>query len=250
MRRLVLLLALAPRLAFAAPPAPAQTDARALVDSVVAAYGGRAALDRVHAYRLEGEVFSAMRHEPAPVTRVFSRPDRFKVLIDYADTPEARLLDHGHGWRNARGGTLEPASGPMLSAMTLQAARADVPWILDERAAACRIVPGMERDSVQLVGLELELGGGLVFRAFVHPRTHRVLVSEGAIEQGEMRTHFETVYSEFRDVDGIPFAFHEENWASGQQTGVTEVKTIVLNPKLADDAFQPPAPAAGTPQPR
>lgn len=221
-----------------AGPAP---GAHALIEQVLQAYGGRATLERVHAYRIEGEVFSAMRHTTAPIVRVFERPGRFKTLIDYAGGPEARLLDGARGWRNEHGDALEPASGPMLAAIVLQAKRADVPWILAEYDTAARLIPPVTRDGVALAGLEIPLGGGLVFRAYVNPETHLVTISQGLIELGAMRTHFETYYSDFRDADGVRFAFHEDNWASGVQTGVTEIKSVKLNPALGAREFEPPA---------
>ena len=228
----------------ASPP-----EIRTLIARVTEAYGGRKALERVRAYRIEGSVFSTMRHSDAPTIRVFARPAQLKVLIDYANGAEARLVDGPKGWRNEAGGPLEPVTGPMYAAMVLQAARAGVPWVLYEHAAEATITDSLTQAGVRCVGLQLPLGEGLVLRAWIDPATHHVVRSQGLLEHGGMRTHFETVYDDFRTVDGVTFAFREENFASGRQTGLTTITKVVVNPLLRADEFQPPDGMPPTPAP-
>lgn len=223
-------------------PARADEAARAKIGEVLEVYGGRVALDKVHAYRAEGTLHSIMRDVDAHTVRVFARPDRLKVLIDYPGHPEARVVDGDRGWRNEMGSPLEPAEGPMLDAMILQAARADVPWILAERESSARMIEPVEKDGVNLDGIEIPLEHGLRFRAYVHPVTHRVVMSQGELSHGGMTTHFETMYSDFREVSGLWFGFQEENWASGTHTGTTKIEKIVLDPPLKSDEFRPPLP--------
>ena len=237
------LLALALTLAtLAAPVAGARADERArdLIEQVLATYGGREALAKVHAYRAEGTLESIMRGATVHTVRVFQRPDRLKVLIDYPGHPEARLVDGTRGWRNEGPGPLEPSAGPMLDAMILQAARADVPWILADRESLAIAIQPLSRDGVLLDGIEIPLERGLRLRAYVQPTTHRVVESQGLLEHGGMSTHFETMYSDFRPVHGVWFGFQEENWASGTHTGTTRIKTIVIDPPLERDEFTPP----------
>lgn len=230
-----LLLAPASKAAAASPP-----EVRALIARVTEAYGGRKALEGVRAYRVEGSVFSTMRHSDAPTIRVFARPAQLKVLIDYASGAEARLVDGRKGWRNEAGGPLEPVTGPMYAAMVLQAARAGVPWVLYEHADEAAFTDSLTQGDLRCVGLQLPLGEGLLLRAWIDPATHHVVRSQGLLEHGGMRTHFETVYTDFRTVNGVTFAFREENFASGRQTGLTTITKVVVNPPLRANEFQPP----------
>lgn len=235
---LALLLPLAVALALAAP-------GRALhgrIARIVRAYGDPAKVEAVRAYRVEGELFVALRHESVPTTRVFARPDRFKTMIDYEGGIEARIVDGHEGWRMVAGGPLQEASGAMLFSMVLQAARCGVPWILLERETSTRSIAPRLENGVQLEGIEFDLGDGLVLRVWTNPRTHLVEVSQTAFRTPGSLAHFETFYSDFREVEGVKFAFHEENFASGVQTGVTTVKRLVVNPPLSPTEFTPPAP--------
>lgn len=243
LRRIVIpMLAAALALAAGAVSAPARGASKAerLVGRILDAYGGRAALDSVRAYRMEGVLFAIMRHDESNTVRIFDRPGRLKILISYPDGAEVRIVDGPNGWRNAHGGPVEPASGPMRDAMVLQAARAGVPWILADHAAEARTVKPLVRDGVRYDGIEFPLGEGLVFRAYADRRTHRVHVSQGELDHGGMKAAFETVYDDFRDVDGVLFAFREENWASGMKTGITTLDRIELNPAIGVDEFVPP----------
>jgi hypothetical protein len=233
-------LCVAAPLASAALAAPGRTsEAHALIGRVLEAYGGWARLDKVRAYRAEGKLFSLQRHHDVPTVRVFQRPDHLKVLIAYPEGHEARLYDGRGVWR-ARGGAFEAATGPMADATVLQAARAAVPWILKERAADARMAEPLDHHGVALTGVEIDLGRGLVLRAYIDPKTHHPIMSQGLLTHGGMQTHFETWYADWRPVDGVQFAFKEENWASGAHTGTTTLEKLTLDPKLAADEFVAP----------
>jgi len=230
----------------AAEPAPDSAhatvtaqDVRELVERVLDAYGGRAALDRVKAYRAEGRVVAVMQGREGPTTRLFQRPNRLRIELRYAVEPELRIVAGARGWRGSEDG-VEPASGPMLDAMILQAARAAVPWILMEHAAEARRIEPREHRGRQLVGLEIPLGGGMTLRLWIDPSTRRVEVSQGTLAHHGMGTAFETAYGDFRMVDGVLFAFREENYASGAHTGYTAIERVVLNPKPRPGDFAPP----------
>lgn len=236
----VALLAIAVSPARADSPRAAHPEVRALIERVTLAYGGREALERVKAYRAEGLLLSAMRHSESPTVRIFARPDRFKVLIDYEGGAEARWVDGPHGWRNEAGKALEPAKGPMVAAMLLQAARMNVPWILYERSGMAELTDSLTEDGVRCAGVQVPLAEGMVLRAWVHPGSFMIVRSQGLMSHGGMSTHFETSYSDFRDVHGVKFAFREENFASGVQTAVTTLRSVTLNPPLRPDEFAPP----------
>jgi hypothetical protein len=216
----------------AAGPTPVDT----LVDTVLKAYGGKAALDKVKAYRMEGSVSSVMRGNGALV-RIFARPDRLKIALDYPNHPEMRILDGGKGWRSDGKGNLAAADGFLLTSMVLQAARADLPWLLAERRALIKLLAPM--DGGKLQGLEIPVGEGLTLTVYVDTATGRVVRSSGVLDAPGMKTNFATDYADFRTVGGVLFPFREANFASNQSTGDTVITRVVINPPLADKDFHP-----------
>jgi len=218
----------------AAEPAVKSPDA--IIDSVLAAYGGKAALGKVKAYRMEGSVSSVMRGNGALV-RTFARPGRLKIALDYPNYPETRILDGAKGWRSDGKGNMAVAEGFLLTSMVLQAARADIPWLLDERRATFKVLAPMETGKLQ--GLETPLGDGLTLTVYIDTATGRIVRSAGVLVAPEMKTNFATDYSDFRTVDGVLFSFREANFASNQSTGDTVITSITVNPPLTDTDFRP-----------
>jgi hypothetical protein len=215
---------------------PTATNPAALIERVLGAYGGKAALAKVKAYRMEGTVTSVMRGNGALV-RTFARPDRLKITLDYPNHPEARILDGGKGWRSDGTGNMAPAEGFLLTSMVLQAARADLPWLLEEKRAAIKLLAPM--DGGKLQGLEIPLGAGLTLTIYAEAATGRIVRTAGVLEAPGMKTNFATDYSDFRAIDGVLFSFREANFASNQSTGETVITKVTLNPKLGDADFRP-----------
>jgi len=193
--------------------AAAGSPVNTLVDSILAAYGGKAALAKVNAYRMEGTVASVMRGSGALV-RTFARPDRLRITLDYPNHPETRILDGGKGWRSDGKGNMAAAAGFLLTSMVLQAARADLPWLLDEKRASIKLLASM--DGGKLQGLEIPIGEGLTLTVYADSATGRIVRSSGVL-----------------------FSFREANFASNQSTGDTIISRIVVNPPLTDADFRP-----------
>lgn len=214
----------------------AGTPADTLVDQVLKAYGGKEALARVNAYRMEGSVTSVMRGSGALV-RTFSRPDRLRIALDYPGHPELRILDGRRGWRSDGKGGTPAAEGFLLTSMALQAARANLPWLLDERRATLKLLAPM--DGGKLQGVEIGIGEGLTLTVYVETATGRIVRTSGVLATAAMKTNFATTYSDFREVDGVLFPFREGNSASNQSTGDTVITGVVVNPPLKESDFRP-----------
>jgi hypothetical protein len=230
----LLALLLAPAPAPAAGPAPGELGA--LLAKVVAAYGGEAALAKVGGYRMEGTLTSSMRGT-GPFVRLFQRPSRLRVELDYPGHPESRILDGARGWRSDGQGNLLPSEGPLLGSMVVQAARADLPWLLLERRQDLRLLAPPGDAAVRVI--EIGLGPGLALTVAVDAASGRIVRTAGTINTPAMQTGFTTEYADFRSVDGVLFPFRESNGAGGQSTGDTVVTKVTLNPRLTDADFRP-----------
>jgi hypothetical protein len=209
-----------------------------LIDRVVDAYGGRDRLAAVQSYRIEGSVRAIGRDGDSRMIRVFARPSKLRVELHYPDSPEIRVLDGEHGWR-MRGSEMAPVQGFMHAAMLLQAARANLPWILDVHRDIVRVVGPVRREGGVLWGLEMALGSSMLFRVYFDPDSHRIVETLGLLRSEEMQTHFETRFADFRTVDGVLFPFVEENYASGVHTASTVIERVTINPELSPEAFLP-----------
>ena len=218
---------------------PAGTAMDQLIDRILAAYGGKK-LDTVQAYQMEGMVTAKMRQTEGAMVRLFARPDRLYVDLAYKANPERRYLDLGRGWRtDPGGGGIREVDGPLLRSMELQAARSNIPWILSEHREKVTQVPPLKVGEQMTIGMQIILGPGLIMRLYADPKTARIVYSQAMLNTETIKTHFETGYSDFKEIHGVLFAHHEENWASGFHTGTTEIQKITLNPQLEKNSFRP-----------
>ena len=199
----------------------------ALLTRVAHAYGGESRLLAVHSVRETGTIKS--QRGDGTLLRAFEPPLRLSIVIRRpASSPEVRVLD---GSRGARDG--EAVFGPMLDAMVLQAVRIDLPAALLRHRDQLRDLGEIVREGKKLRSIGLPLEGGKAIAVGVEIDSGRIVYSEGAV--GAIR--FATLYSDFRKVDGLLFAFQEENFASGQKTADTRLAEIAVNPALPPGTF-------------
>ena len=209
-------------------------DAGALVDKMVRAYGGQAALEKSGVIREEGKVEATMRvGSSGPIVRTYARESKLRIQIgDGPKFTEVRVLNGAKGWRNG-----QEATGVSYEAMVLQAARLELPWLLMKRKTKLVDKGQMERDGRQLRVLELPLENGLSVSAGIDPMTGQILFSSGKTKTGSMT--FETSYDDLRMVEGVLFAFKESNLAQGTKTAETILSKIEILKEVPEDAFRP-----------
>ena len=221
-------------IAFVGLVTPAMAEpAGALVDKMVAAYGGEAALEKIAAIREEGKVEATMRvGSSGMIVRTYARQSRLRIQIgDGPKFTEVRVLDGAKGWRNG-----QESTGVSCEAMVLQAARLDLPWLLMKNKAKLADKGLVERDGRRLQVLELPLESGSV-SAGIDPMTGHILFSSGTTKTGSMT--FETSYDDFRKVEGVLFAFKETNMAQGTKTAETILSKIEFLKEVPGGAFSP-----------
>ena len=214
-----------PSLAAAESPA----DTAQIVDRILQAYGGRAALERVKGVRHSGKIQSYRLGKTGSLTRLFELPGRLRVDLAYPGGPnEQRITTANGAWRDGR-----PATAPMHAAMQLQSARFRLPLLLTEGATTLR---GKADGRLHL---EMPLTGTTSLEVFVDPANWRILRSVGQMNFNGMRMAFTADYSDFREVDGVLFAHREDLAAMGMQTGIAILERIEVNPDFAPRDFEP-----------
>jgi len=214
-------------LLFLAPPlACAEDDVFATIDKVVDAYGGRARLMGIDAYRLEASMNAVRRGEQADIIRIVEGVDRFELMLRYPSQTEVRVFKEGQTWQGSDPNNLAVVQGPPGAAIVLQSARINIVKLLDNMRL--RVRQGSESPANTV--LQLRLSTNLWVRALIDKATHHVIATQSLMQMGKQTMLFETQYSDFRKIDGVLFAFHEEKYAGGMHMGSIDVKQIEINP--------------------
>ena len=181
-----------------------------LIARVMTTYGGAAAWSKVTGLHETGTVTPAMRPGEGKLTRDWQRRDKLRVEIVYPANTEVRIVDGDHGTQNGK-----DASGIGLDAMRLQAARLALPQLLIEKRQTLRQI---ENGNV----IEITLTPSMTLTIEIDPATGRIVRSTGKAAGVE----FSTSYSDFRTVDGLLFAFREENSAGPTKTGTNQLVAV------------------------
>ncbi|MBI5444970.1 MAG: hypothetical protein HY900_27640 [Deltaproteobacteria bacterium] len=200
-----------------------------LVDRVVEAYGGTAALERLGTFRAEGEIQATIQGTAGTFRRDYQRPDRLRVEIRYPTASEVRILDGEKGWRGDER-VLRRVDGLPKVAMMYQLVRSALPECLVWRRSALQDLGSKAREDAEYRVLRLPWSNELAVTFWIHPKTYRVVWVEGSLQLGQSRGSFATKYGNFHEVDGVVFPFLEENFVGEQRTGVTKVHAVIFGP--------------------
>lgn len=207
----------------------AKLDQNKVIDKVLDAYGGRAALEKVKAIRYSGSIKSHRLGKTGSMMRLIALPHKLRVEIGYPDGPqELRITTPEGAWRDGR-----QATAPMQQAMTLQAARFRLPLILTQYP-----VKLLDKDDKHY-RLAARLSDTTLLEVQVDRKTSRIVRSVGHMVMGQMNMAFSADYSDFRKVKGVLFAHKESLTAMGRRTGEAVLKRIEVNPKTKKTDFMP-----------
>lgn len=108
-----------------------------------------------------------------------------------------------------------------------------------DRRGAVTQAPALKVGDTVTIGPQIIPGPGLFFGLYADPRTDRVVYSRAILNTADPETCLETGYSVFREVDGVVFAFREENRASDFHTVTTEMRKITIDPAMGPEDFRP-----------
>ena len=207
------------------PVEVAGQGAESIVQGVVEAYGGHDQLMAVEAVRLHATMRARTTGQDAAVIRIAEGPSHLKVMIHYPSRVEIRVVDGAKGWRGTTPQNMTEVRGPQWAAMALQAARSNIPWILLEYP-----ITAVSSLGNGIVGLELSPAEDLRLRALVDTDSYHIVASESVLSVGSMEMVFRTEYSDFREFEGLLFAYHEENYAAGTHTASVQIESLQVNP--------------------
>ena len=217
-------------------PAAERDSTEALVRRCMSAHGGSRARVRLGRVRVTGTISSRLHPgEAAAYGRTFARGRGVRIEVGYTGSePEVRLLDGARAFRYG-----EPAPGPVAAALQLEAARLDLPALLEDRQAEVQDQGEVQHEGRALRVLGLELAAGARIEAGIDPKTGRILYARGLARSGPREIEVFTVYRDFRTVDGVLVPFREEGYANGEATGDVQLTRVELLDEVAESVFQP-----------
>ena len=213
-------------------------QATTLINDVIAAYGGKAALARITSVYTVGAIEAFMRGDRGVSTRYFKRPRKLRVELVYLKSSETRILNGFRGWR----GSSEPpreVHGPSYLAMAYQYKYLDLPFGFLEKGYKTSYLGRDALHATPVDILQLEDNEGTLMRVYVDVGTHLIVRVVGFFGNGAAGAELAAEFSDFRDVEGVKLPFRVTNYSGINKIAETVTSEIRINTEMPDTLFQP-----------
>jgi hypothetical protein len=211
-----------------------------LVSKIIAAYGGKDAVEKLKNVHASGDIEAFMRRDHGTYEVYFKRPRKLRVDTKYQGSSETRILNGQMGYRRMDGLPLSQARGGSLLAMVYQYKHFDLPYGLLKGAYSIRTKGKEDLNGRPVEVLHLTDNEGPPMDAYVDTHAFFIVKVTGYfVVAGSRSTALSAEFSDFRKVDGTVFPFRIINYAGGFKIAETTMKTYRINTSMADSLFAP-----------
>lgn len=224
-------------------PGYAQSEAYALqhiLQRYTQAYGGFRDASALSSLSVEGRI-QQDGHSYGFLLRK-KRPDSIRYRLSDGPNHIDTGYDGSTGWLRVESGneiTIEDLKGEAAQALR-ERARFESPLFrhLEKRANEITLVERTVLNESSVLVLEVHEANGRTSRYFLEAKSAHVLRHDDLDASGEIA--FQTLYRDYREVGGYPFAHEVENRVGGQTVSLVQLRTIEVNPGLLSFFFQKP----------
>ena len=170
------------------------------------------------------------------------RPASMRYQMERGGTILTSVYNGRKGWLRIKQGSeesVEELSGPKLE-MLKKEARFESPLFrhLEKPQNSVKLVSRELVERTEAFVIRVEEPGNVVSLFYMDPQTARILRIDHLDENDEVV--FQTLYRDYKDVGGFPFAHEIENRMNGKTVSLTVLESVVVNPGLLSFYFENP----------
>lgn len=208
-------------------------------EKVIAAYGGKDAIEGIHSLHAKGTIEAFMRNDRGTYELYFKRGNKLRVATTYGHSSEVRILNGDRGYRSADSLAPEEVFGPRFVSMVYQYKHLNILHDLIHgeyriRPAGSSVVRGGSVDIFRLKDKE-----GAVMDVFVDTNTFYIVKVIAYFSSDHKQIDLSVEFADFRKVGDSVFPFRLTNYAGGMKVAETVIEKYELNPDIADSLFVP-----------
>lgn len=219
-------------------PSARPDRAKGMLDKAIAAKGGLARLRTIKTVRAEAR--TTVRSQAGTVTfpsvTSIEYPDHFRVDADLPGGKITQVYSSGRFWIQDQQGVREmpkEAQGPLQASVDRDMIR-----VLMKAATGELVVREIDSDDPRLAAVEISGGGTQPVTLFVN-RDNGLIEKARYVAEPEGRS--EELYSDYRNVNGIQFAFHTVLRRASLPPVERDVTSLHYNVPLAAGLFVKPS---------
>lgn len=211
-----------------------------LLERYTESYGGLRDANRLASISIEGEQIQGGVAYSFQLRK--KRPDLMHYQLEKGNTTLTTIYNGRKAWLRVQRGeavSVEELTGSQLEAVKKEA-RFESPLYRHLDKPENKItLEGRERvGGLRAFVLRVETSGDSSSLYYLHPEHSWVLRIDHLDEAGERAS--QTLYRDYREVDGYPFARKVENRTGGDTVAVTRVDSVSVNPGLMSFYFEEP----------
>jgi outer membrane lipoprotein-sorting protein len=215
-----------------------------IIDKHLAAMGGKDKLKAVQSERITGKMVMGQGME-APFTLEMSRPNKMRMEFTFQGMTGVQAFDGKTGWSVMPFmGKTDPEAMPEEEVKKMQE-QSDMDGLLmdyKEHGRTVELVGKEELEGTPVYKLKVTQKSGDVFYVYIDAEQYLQLKQTGKTKVRGQEIESETIFGDFKKVDGLVFPHSIEQKAAGMPGGmVMTVSKIELNPSVIDTRFTMPA---------
>jgi outer membrane lipoprotein-sorting protein len=239
-------------LVFCAAPAPAQTTSQ-ILSKVYVARGGLTRIRALRSERVSGTI-SFGSEASGPFSVELKRPMKMRMTLNVQNQTMIRVYDGTQGWaNNPFAGKLNPDSMAEEDLKNIsEEADFDGPLIdYAKKSSKVELVGKDKVEDKEVWRVRLTTKNGDVRYYLFDAQTFLLLKWEGKRRANGKEYPIESYFHDYRDVEGLKFAFEIDSGSSATElTQKLVIDKVELNMNFPDSDFtKPSAPDSGSPAP-
>jgi outer membrane lipoprotein-sorting protein len=215
-----------------------------IIDKHMQAMGGKEKLKAVQTQRLTGKMVMGQGME-APFTMEMARPNKMRMEFTFQGMTGIQAFDGKGGWSVMPFmGKTEPEAMPEEEAKIMQE-EADIDGLLmdyKEKGRQVEYAGKEELEGTPVHKLKVTQKNGDVVYVFIDAEQYLQLKQSGKRKIRGQEMESETLFSDFKTVDGLVLPHAIEQKAAGMPAGmVMTISKVEINPGVEDSRFSMPA---------
>lgn len=206
--------------------------------------GGLKKLKAIKTVVFEGKIFIPMQNLEFPVKMCQKKPNKLKMEATVMEKKIVQGYDGKKAWYiNPMMGSEDPQEMTEDQAKEAIQQAESIDPLVDYKEMGCKLEYSGKEDmeGTEVYKLKMTRKDGRVEMFYLDTESGIELRTSSNIKRGESEILSESLFGDYKEVEGIMFPFAIEIKVNGQTTMKIAVASVKLNEKLEDSLFEMPA---------
>jgi outer membrane lipoprotein-sorting protein len=171
------------------------------------------------------------------------RPEKFRLEVDIQGAKMIQAYDGEKGWFVAPWtGSLDPIeiSGVQLKTVKLQADMDGMLYNYEKKELITELIGKEDMEGTEVYKIKQTDKEGDVYFHFIDAENYVLLKTTSKVKMGESEIESETLYSNYKEYEGLMMAHSFESKTNGQTMSQINIEAVELNPEIDAAIFTMP----------